>query len=348
MDMIVILLGLVILLVLTLKKVPVVFAALVSVVFIAAFSNVPVVATVTGDYMAGFANFIKSSWLMLMLGAVLSKLMDVTGAARAIATFIINKLGVKRAIPAIVIAGGLLTYGGVSAMVACFALYPITLAIFRKADLPRYLIPAAIGSGIFTWVTMLPGNPSVSNVIPNTYLGTTPMAAPVVGIVSGGVTLVLILLYLNYEVQKAKRKGISFEADEETNRVLAKADEMESKGSLPHPLAAVLPIICIAIVLNAFNMDISVALLAGILLCAVLFYKNITGVSQMVSDSISSAAVTAINASAIVGIGGVIKVVPGFQKIVDFVLDFWHCYHAFMRPERIRDGGAVHDPVCIG
>ena len=64
------------------------------------------------------------------------------------------------------------------------------------------------------------------------------------------------------------------------------------------------------------------ALLAGILLCAVLFYKNITGVSQMVSDSISSAAVTAINASAIVGIGGVIKVVPGFQKIVDFVLDF--------------------------
>lgn len=87
-------------------------------------------------------------------------------------------------------------------------------------------------------------------------------------------------------------------------------------------MAAVLPIICIAIVLNAFNMDISVALLAGILLCAVLFYKNITGVSQMVSDSISSAAVTAINASAIVGIGGVIKVVPGFQKIVDFVLDF--------------------------
>lgn len=207
-------------------------------------------------------------------------------------------------------------------MVACFALYPITLAIFRKADLPRYLIPAAIGSGIFTWVTMLPGNPSVSNIIPDTYLGTTPMAAPVVGIVSGGVTLVLILLYLNYEVQKAKKNGISFEADEETNRVLAKADEMESKGSLPHPLAAVLPIICIAIVLNAFNMDISVALLAGILLCAVLFYKNITGVSQMVSDSISSAAVTAINASAIVGIGGVIKVVPGFQKIVDFVLNF--------------------------
>ena len=37
----------------------------------------------------------KSSWLMILLGAVLSKLMDMTGAARAIATFIINFLGEK-------------------------------------------------------------------------------------------------------------------------------------------------------------------------------------------------------------------------------------------------------------
>lgn len=114
MDMIVVLLGLVILLVLTLKKVPVIYAAAISVVFIAIFSKLPVVDTMTNTYMTGFANFVKSSWLMLLLGAILSKVMDVTGAARSIAAFIIGKLGVKFAIPAIVIAGGLLTYGGVS------------------------------------------------------------------------------------------------------------------------------------------------------------------------------------------------------------------------------------------
>ena len=166
MDMIVILLGLVILLFLTLKKVPVVYAAAVSVIFIALFSRLPVISTVTDTYMTGFSGFVKSAWLMLLLGAILSKVMDVTGAARSIASFIIGKFGAKFAIPAVVIAGGLLTYGGVSSFVSCFALYPITLAVFKKANLPRYLIPATIGAGIFTWVTMLPGTRSTSVTMP--------------------------------------------------------------------------------------------------------------------------------------------------------------------------------------
>lgn len=206
MDMIVILLGLAMLLVLTLKKVPVVYAAAVSVIFIAVFSGLPVVKTVTGDYMAGFAGFVKAAWLMLLLGALLSTLMDVTGAASSIAAFILNKFGVKRAIPAIVIAGGLLTFGGVSSFVSCFALYPITLAVFRKANLPRYLIPATIGAGIFTWVTMLPGNPQIQNIIPSSYLPTNAMAAPVIGTVCGLFTLVLIIVYLTIEANRANKR----------------------------------------------------------------------------------------------------------------------------------------------
>lgn len=322
MDMVVILLGLAILLILTLKKVPVVYAAAISVIFIALFSQLPVVSTMTGDYMTGFANFVKSSWLMLLLGAILSKVMDVTGAARSIASFIIGKLGIKFAIPAIVIAGGLLTYGGVSAMVSCFALYPITLAVFRKANLPRYLIPATIGAGIFTWVTMLPGNPQVQNIIPSSFLPTDAMAAPVVGIVCGVFTLVLILIYLTYEANKAKKKEVGFEVDDNTIKVLEKTDEMEAKGKLPNVILSILPIVCVAVVLNVFNQDISVALLSGIALCVILFFKNITGVQQILTDSVNSAAVTTINASAIVAIGSVIKIAPGFSKMVDGILSY--------------------------
>jgi H+/gluconate symporter-like permease len=322
MDMIVILLGLVILLVLTLKKVPVIYAAAISVIFIALFSQLPVVSTMTDTYMTGFANFVKSSWLMLLLGAVLSKVMDITGAARSIASFIIGKLGVKFAIPAIVVAGGLLTYGGVSAMVSCFALYPITLAVFREADLPRKLIPATIGAGIFTWITMLPGNPQVQNIIPSTYLPTNAMAAPVVGIICGMFALALILVYLLYEAGKAKKQGQGFEVDEDTLKVLAKTDEMQKNGKLPNVVLSVLPIICVALVLNVLKQDISVSLLAGILLCCILFHKNITGVQQLLTDAVSSAAVTTMNASAIVAIGAVVKAAPGFSKMVDGILSF--------------------------
>ena len=322
MDMIIILEGLALLLVLTLKKVPVVYAAAISVIFIALFSRLPVVSTMTGDYMTGFANFVKSSWLMLLLGAILSKVMDITGAARSIASFIIGKLGVKFAIPAIVIAGGLLTYGGVSAMVSCFALYPITLAVFREADMPRKLIPATIGAGIFTWVTMLPGNPQVQNIIPSSFLPTNAMAAPVVGVVCGVFTLALILVYLMWESNRARKNGEGFIVDEETSKVLAKTDEMEANGKLPNVVLAILPIVCVAVVLNVLKQDISVALLSGIVLCCILFFKNITGVQKLLTDAVSSAAVTTINASAIVAIGSVVKVAPGFNQIVNGILNF--------------------------
>ena len=322
MDMIIILVGLALLLVLTLKKVPVVYAAAISVIFIALFSRLPVVSTMTGDYMTGFANFVKSSWLMLLLGAILSKVMDITGAARSIASFIIGKLGVKFAIPAIVIAGGLLTYGGVSAMVSCFALYPITLAVFREADMPRKLIPATIGAGIFTWVTMLPGNPQVQNIIPSSFLPTNAMAAPVVGVVCGVFTLALILVYLMWESNRARKNGEGFIVDEETSKVLAKTDEMEANGKLPNVVLAILPIVCVAVVLNVLKQDISVALLSGIVLCCILFFKNITGVQKLLTDAVSSAAVTTINASAIVVICSVVKAAPGFNQIVNGILNF--------------------------
>lgn len=322
MDMIIILVGLALLLVLTLKKVPVVYAAAISVIFIALFSRLPVVSTMTGDYMTGFANFVKSSWLMLLLGAILSKVMDITGAARSIASFIIGKLGVKFAIPAIVIAGGLLTYGGVSAMVSCFALYPITLAVFREADMPRKLIPATIGAGIFTWVTMLPGNPQVQNIIPSSFLPTNAMAAPVVGVVCGVFTLALILVYLMWESNRARKNGEGFIVDEETSKVLAKTDEMEANGKLPNVVLAILPIVCVAVVLNVLKQDISVALLSGIVLCCILFFKNITGVQKLLTDAVSSAAVITINASAIVAIGSVVKAAPGFNQIVNGILNF--------------------------
>jgi H+/gluconate symporter-like permease len=87
---------------------------------------------------------------------------------------------------AIVLACGILTYGGVSLFVVAFAVYPIAVALFRRADVPKRLIPAAIALGSFTFtMTALPGTPAIQNAIPMPFFGTTPFAAPVFGIVAG-------------------------------------------------------------------------------------------------------------------------------------------------------------------
>ena len=73
----------------------------------------------------------------------------------------------------------MVTYGGVSLFVAFFVLAPMAQALFRAADIPRRLMPAAIALGTSTFtMSALPGTPAIQNAIPMPFFGTTPFAAP--------------------------------------------------------------------------------------------------------------------------------------------------------------------------
>jgi H+/gluconate symporter-like permease len=113
--------------------------------------------------------------ILLGLGALFGKLMEDSGSVAAIACFMTEKLGVRRAVLAVVLAGALVTYGGVSLFVAFFVLAPMAQALFRAADIPRRLMPATIALGTTTFtMTALPGTPAIQNTIPMPFFGTTP------------------------------------------------------------------------------------------------------------------------------------------------------------------------------
>jgi H+/gluconate symporter-like permease len=104
------------------------------------------------------------------LGAVFGKLMDDSGCARTIAHKIVEWTGKERAIIAIILACGVLTYGGVSLFVVAFAVFPVAIQMFREGNLPKRLIPAAIALGSFTFtMSALPGTPAIQNAIPMPY-----------------------------------------------------------------------------------------------------------------------------------------------------------------------------------
>ncbi len=66
----------------------------------------------------------------------------------------------------VVLSCGVLTFGGVSLFVVAFAVYPIANALFRRADIPKRLLPAAIALGSFTFtMTAFPGTPAIQNAI---------------------------------------------------------------------------------------------------------------------------------------------------------------------------------------
>ena len=129
----------------------------------------------------------------------------------AIADFMTRKLGAKRAILAVVLGGAIVTYGGVSLFVAFFVIAPMAQDLFRAAAIPRRLMPAAImlGTSTFT-MSAMPGTPSIQNTIPMPFFGTTPFAAPGLGVLASLIMLAFGLWWLAREEAAAKRKGEGF------------------------------------------------------------------------------------------------------------------------------------------
>src|SRR5262245_60728075 len=110
----------------------------------AAISREPLLAHWTQTFMGSAAQFIAQFFPIFLLGALFGKLMEDSGSVEAIARFMIERLGTGRAVLAVVLAGAVVTYGGVSLFVALFVIAPMAQALFRAADIPRRLMPAAI------------------------------------------------------------------------------------------------------------------------------------------------------------------------------------------------------------
>ncbi|MGY3455232.1 H+/gluconate symporter-like permease [Bradyrhizobium sp. LM3.4] len=160
------------------------------------------------------AGFLAQFFPIFLLGAVFGKLMDDSGAVRSVAGFMAQCLGERRVILAVVLAGALVTYGGVSLFVAFFVIVPMAQSLFRAAAIPRRLIPAAIvlGTSTFT-MSALPGTPSIQNAIPMPFFGTTPFAAPGLGIVASLIMLGAGLWWLQRAEAAARRAGEGYGED---------------------------------------------------------------------------------------------------------------------------------------
>jgi H+/gluconate symporter-like permease len=165
-------------------------APALAVLAVLATGDAPMLGTYTQVFMTATGGFIIQYFPLFLLGAVLGKLMEASGSARVLGAAIIARLGAQRAILAVILSCAVMTYGGVSLFVVAFAVYPIAASLFRAAELPKVLIPATLALGAFTFtMTALPGTPAIQNAIPMPFFGTTPFAAPGLGILTGAIML---------------------------------------------------------------------------------------------------------------------------------------------------------------
>ncbi|AHW64654.1 GntP family permease [Corynebacterium glyciniphilum] len=207
-----VILALLVLIVLAYRGHSVIVAAPIAALIGVLFSGAPLMASYTQIFMPAAGNFIVNFFPLFLVGAIFGTLMSASGYADHLAQWISRLVGAKKAILATAIATALLTYGGISAWVIAFTIVPVANSLFREANIPRRLMPAAIALGIFTFATAaLPGSPQIHNAIPTRYFGTTTYAAPVFGIIGAIVTFVLGMAWLEYRTRKLVAAGEVYE-----------------------------------------------------------------------------------------------------------------------------------------
>ena len=184
----------------------------------------------TDVFMGALSGFLLKFFPIFLLGALFGRLMADSGAATAIANTVVEKLGASKAILAVILVCAILTYGGVSLFVVAFAIYPIAKDLFKAADIPKRLIPAAIALGSFTFtMTALPGTPAIQNAIPIPYYNTNVFAAPILGVIGGTVMFIGGWMWLQSRARKANAAGEGYgqHDDEDVGGVDASAKEAE-------------------------------------------------------------------------------------------------------------------------
>ncbi len=306
--------------------------------------GLPILATYTQVFMPALGNYLIQFFPLFLLGAIFGKVMADSGSARTIAEWFVDKMGTSQAIGAVVLACGVLTYGGVSLFVVAFAVYPIANALFRRSSTPKRLLPAALALGSFTFtMTAFPGTPAIQNAIPMPYFNTTPFAAPIYGTLAGLGMLVLGTLWLNRRRTRANDRGEGYGEHEKTE-----ADADAPDRDLPSILVAVLPVL-VVILLNALftyaiipAMDTSylaqeayggaeigdvkgiwaivASLVAAILLCTALNWSRFGNMLETYNKGTMGSLLPVFNTASEVGYGAVIASLPAFAVIRDAVL----------------------------
>lgn len=321
-DVLILILAIILFTVLAYKRISaVVLGPLVSIVVIL-LARLPVFDTLTGAYMESAAKYFKSYFMIFFVGAVFGAVYEETKAAKSIASSLLKISKGKFTAAIVMCITGILTFGGISGFVVYFVMYPIALQLFRKNNLSRKILPAAISAGCWTFSMNAPGSPSIQNVIPMRSLGTPSTAALIPGIAGLLVQFILIFIWLEYRSRSLKKKGYYFNDDRLTP---LPAHLLEDNGSvdenIPHPGIACIPVALILICFNILHWQVEFAVAIGIFSAIILMYKyipgGISGMIKIFNNGGSNSCGAILNTALVVGFGGVVKLTSGFTTVID-------------------------------
>jgi Gnt-I system high-affinity gluconate transporter len=312
MPLLIILLGIALLLVMTLKKVSPFLALLIVAIIVGLLLGMPF-EKILGSFKKGAGDTLGDVALIIALGAILGKILEKGGAALQISNTLINAFGKKNIQWAIMLTGFLvgipLFYNA-----GFVILVPLVFSVAINSGLPILYIAVPMAASLSATHAFLPPHPSPALLVSQFHadLGKTLIYGLILAIplsVMAGPFYGRIVQKIKVDIKKSP-----FSDEPETKEKLPAA--------LPSFLIALLPVILITagVIIQNFvvgeNMfkqvimffgDATVALLLSVLLAAYFFGirtgKKIQEVMQWLNDAISGVALIIF----IIAAGGIFK-----------------------------------------
>lgn len=325
-----VLIGVIAIIYFSLKEINIMVAAPLATAIVVIMNQMDPVTSLLGkepnQFMGALSTYILNYFAIFLLGSILAKLMEVSGATTSIADYILQKVGYDspfKVLIAIFLVSSILTYGGISLFVVMFAVLPLARSLFKKMNLSWNLIQVPLWLGIATFtMTILPGTPAIQNVIPIQYLDTSLTAAAIPSILGSIGCVAFGLFYMKRCLSRSLAKG-------ETYATYTKETHEEvTEKALPKFLPSIAPLVLLIVLAlsgsifgNEFMKKnvIYIALLSAIILGLILFHKFTPDKINVLNLGASGSIGPIFATASAVAFGAVVMIAPGFKIFSDLI-----------------------------
>lgn len=302
------------------KGVPTPISGLICGTLMLLVMGMPITDGLTETYMGGFINFVKPYWMLLLFGSIFGKLIEISGAADSIAQAVLKLTGLKYVLIGMIAVTIILNAGGISIFVCIYAMFPICIKLCKQANLPRKYVLATFGAGC-CFASGLPWTPSINNVAPTAYLGTTVSAAWLPGVVSSVIYLIAAIAYIMWCEKRDLKKGRHYEAATVAGSLEDIPDEPDRK--YPSVIMSLVPIIVILVVLNVTSIGVNYSILCGCVAAIICLFPYMphqwADIKRHAGAACTQGMTAIINTSAVVGFGAIVQTTPVFANMMTAV-----------------------------
>lgn len=323
MDIVVLVAALFLLGFLCFKNVPTPIGGLVCSVLIMLYFKMNVYDSLINIYMPGFVSFAQKWFLMFLFGALLGKIMEISGAADSLAQAVLKLVGEKHISLGICLVAFLFTAAGISVYITLFIIMPIAINMCKRANLSRCFIIGGYSLGI----NIALGLPAVgvsNNILCTGYFNTELTAGGWLAVFCSIVFTICGLLWLTYWEKRCRRRGLGFVATQAELNLEASEAENGQGTNKPNWIMAIIPMLVPLAALNLLKLQVEYSLLLGALTAIIAQWKYLPKVWEEIRlqlvTCINNTTVTVINTCAVVGFGTIFISTPGYEFVVSKIL----------------------------